>query len=375
MDRYRVLYLVSRRAVTSVPLDVACHLDLSQFDLTIVTCFLSRPAAEDTAGSIPVVELAARHQYDVRAWCALYNLIQQHRPHILHVHHTLPAALGCLFGRLLNVPVIINTRHHDHTALGPGQSLLALITLGLADLIICNSNYTRSSFRWWERRLAGHKRVTAYNGVDVQRIDQSFVEPAWLRAQLGIRPGAFVIGHAGRLVREKDQATLIRALAILVDEGLDATLVVVGAGPLRDRLLSLAYSLSLENRVVFTGEIARQRVYQILHTLDLFVMSSNTEGFGNAVVEAMGARRPVVVTRAGALPEVVGEAGRLAPPRSPTALAGAILELAQLSSAALAALGEAGRSRVEACFTVQRAGAAYSRLYRQMLHQKGIVGA
>ena len=373
MGRYRVLYLVSRRAVTSVPLDLARCLDLGHFDLTIITCFASRPAAEATAGSIPIIELGARGKYDVRAWCALYYLIQQHRPHILHVHHTLPAALGCLFGRLLKVPAIVNTRHHDHTESNPGQSLLALITLGLADLILCNSNYTRRSFRWWERRLAGRKSVTVYNGVDIQRIDQSFVEPARVRAQLGLRPEAFVIGHAGRLVREKDQATLIRALAIVVDEGLDATLVVVGAGPLRDHLLSLVGSLGLENRVVFTGELARPRVYQILHTLDLFVMSSHTEGFGNAVVEAMAARRPVVVTRAGALPEVVGEAGRVAPPRSPAALAAAILEVAQLSPAALAALGEAGRGRVEACFTIQQAGAAYSRSYRQLLYQKGVV--
>jgi len=77
----------------------------------------------------------------------------------------------------------------------------------------------------------------------------------------------------------------------------------------------------------------------------------------------------------GALPEVVGEAGRLAPPRSPAALAAAILELAQLSPVALAALGKAGRNRVETCYTIQRTGAEYSRSYRQILHQKGIVAA
>ena len=372
MGRYRVLYLVSRRVATSVPLDVAGYLDLHQFDLTVVTYF--RPDDGDTPDSIAVIELGARGKYDLRAWCALYYLIRQRRPHILHVHHTLPAALGCLFGRLLSVPVIVNTRHHEHTQLGLAHSLLALIALGLANLIACNSDCTRSSFRWWERWLASHKSVTVYNGVDVQCIDQSFIEPARLRAQLGIGRGAFVIGHVGRLVREKDQATLIRSLAILVDRGLDATLIVVGAGPLRDRLLSLAQALGLKNRVIFTGQVARRRVYEILHALDLFVMTSTSEGFGNAVVEAMAARKAVVVTNAGALPEVVGHAGRLAP-RSPAALAAAILELAQLSPAVLAALGEAGRDRVESCFTIQRTGAAYSHLYRQLLQQKGIVDA
>jgi len=375
MDRYRVLYVVGRRAVTSVPVEVARHLDLGQFEVTIVTCFPAGTGSEDAAGSITVIELGARGKYDVRAWCALYYLIQQHRPHILHLHHTLPAVLGCLCGRLLNVPAIVNSRHHDQAELGLGRSFLELITLALSDLIVCNSNYTCSSFRLWERRLAGHKCLIVYNGVDIQRIDRSFVEPARIRAQLGIRADDFVIGHVGRQVREKDQETLIRALAILLDNGLAATLVVVGAGPLQARLLSLASSLGLQERVVFTGEVARQRVYEILPALDLFVMSSTTEGFGNAVVEAMAARRPVVVTNAGALPEVVGEAGRLAPPRSPAALAAAILELAQLSPVARAALGKAGRNRVETCYTIQRTGAEYSRSYRQILHQKGIVAA
>lgn len=374
MDRYRVLYLVGRLAVTSVPLEVAGHLDFNQFDVTIVAYFrspaVSLPVIQTPDGTVPLIEIDARNWYDVSAWRALYRLIQRYRPHLLHVNHTLPAVLGCLCGRLLNVPVIVNTEHHAHTYMGLVRSLLELVTLGLSTLVICNSNHTRCSFRAWEKRLAAHKSITVYNGVDIGHIDHSFSEPARLKAQLGIKPDKFVIGHAGRLVREKDQETLIRALAIVLDSGLDATLVIVGAGPLQQRLLALVQALGIDNQVIFTGEVARSRAYQILYALDLFIMSSITEGFSNAVVEAMAARRAVVVTRAGALPEIVGKAGRLAPPRSPAALAAAILEVAALGSTELEATIEAGRRRAEICFTIQRTGAEYSRLYLAMLRQK-----
>ncbi|HEX6387494.1 MAG TPA: glycosyltransferase family 4 protein [Anaerolineae bacterium] len=372
MDQYRVLYLVSRKAVTSVPLEVAGRLDLTQFNLVVVACFRSPKHLDDSAETVSL-ELGARSEYDVQAWWALYRLIQQHRPQILHVNHTLPAALGCLYGRLLNVPVIIYTRHRDHKDLGLVRNLLAFITIGLADLTVCNSNYTRNSFRWWERCLAGHKRTTVYNGVDIGSIDQNFVQPAHVRAELGVRAGEFVIGHVGRMVPEKDQETLIRALAILLRRGLNATVVMVGTGPLQNQLLFLVQSLALKNRVIFTGEVARERVYEILHVIDVFVMSSITEGFCNAVVEAMAARKPVIVTNAGALPEIVGGVGRFVPLRSPEALAEAILELAALSIDELKDLGEAGRKRAEACFTIERTGAAYSRLYGQLLQQRGIV--
>ncbi len=168
-------------------------------------------------------------------------------------------------------------------------------------------------------------------------------------------------------MREKDQETLIRAVAAARQENERVHLVIVGDGPLRSRLASLAQELELGDRVTFTGAVQRAQVYEILHASDLFVMSSITEGFCNGVVEAMAARRPVVVTQAGALPEVVGQSGWFVPPQTPGAIVNAIKEIAALPRQEIDAVTDAARRRVEDCFTIQKTARAYETIYRQRL--------
>jgi len=101
-----------------------------------------------------------------------------------------------------------------------------------------------------------------------------------------------VIATAGRLVAVKDHATLLRAFALLI-QNRPARLVIFGEGPLRDELQMLSQSLGISQRVLFAGYVEAAHIYA---RADLFVLSSLSEGFGNVLVEAMGAGVPVVST-------------------------------------------------------------------------------
>lgn len=136
-----------------------------------------------------------------------------------------------------------------------------------------------------------------------------------------------IILSMGRLQPEKNYRGLIRAFAQVRKIHDDALLLIVGSGPERDRLLSLARSLDLDNCVKILPW-ARD-VASYYKTCDVYVQPSLYEGWGLAVIEALASGAPVVMTDVGCAGEVVrnGETGLVVPPRNEQALADAIIRV------------------------------------------------
>jgi glycosyltransferase involved in cell wall biosynthesis len=134
---------------------------------------------------------------------------------------------------------------------------------------------------------------------------------AAFRRELGIGAGASVVGTIAALTTEKGLDDLVRAAAILCGRLEGVRFVVVGGGPLRDELVSLARSLGLSDRVRFAG--FRDDVAAVLRAFDCFVLPSRREGLGTSIMDAQAAGVPVVATRTGGIPELVedGETGLL----------------------------------------------------------------
>lgn len=148
---------------------------------------------------------------------------------------------------------------------------------------------------------------------------------AELRNDLGIADDEQVILSVGRLSKEKGHADLIAAFRQLVtDRSENYRLVIVGDGPERNRLQSLAEDGRFADRVRFTGQVANVQPFYAL--ADVFVMASHSEGSPNALLEAMAAGVPVVATAVGGVPEIVthNETALLVQPADPNALAAAI---------------------------------------------------
>ncbi|GMU52084.1 MAG: glycosyl transferase [Candidatus Xenobia bacterium] len=123
------------------------------------------------------------------------------------------------------------------------------------------------------------------------------------------------IAHMGRLVEGKDQATLLQAAAPVL-ERYDAELIVIGDGPSRPKLVRLSHELGVPDRVRFLG--SQPNPFPYLRQSDIFALSSRSEGFGLALVEAMACRLAVVSTRSGSGPVSILEEGRhgvLVPPQ------------------------------------------------------------
>ena len=133
----------------------------------------------------------------------------------------------------------------------------------------------------------------------------------------------------------------------------EARFLIVGTGELHETLRRKIHSLNLEQQVILTG--FRNDVLSILRSLDLFVMSSLTEGLGTSVLDAMAARRAVVATRAGGIPESVvdEETGLLTPVGDANSLSRAIVALLKDPNRRHT-VGQAGRQRAQQLFSDDR---------------------
>ena len=206
------------------------------------------------------------------------------------------------------------------------------------------------------------KRIRViFNGVDLSRFDGT--GRAAVRRELGIEEAAVVLGMVANLYPVKDHETVLRALAILHRSGRPAHLILAGEGDLEGPLRALASELELQSFVHFLGR--RSDIPAILAATDIFVLASRTEGMSNALLEAMAAGRPAVVTRVGGNPEVVAEneTGLLVPPADAPGLAEALGRL--YSDGALRErMGLAARARTAQAFSLDKTVGDYADVIR-----------
>ena len=203
---------------------------------------------------------------------------------------------------------------------------------------------------------------TVLNGIDVARFDGCADGGRSLRRELGFDEHTPVCGIVARLSPEKDHANLFDGVARVRERGMALHCLVVGDGPLRAELEHDVSARGLAGAVHFLG--ARHDIDACLGAMNVFVLSSVTEGLAMTLLEAMAASRPVVATRVGGNPEVIvdGASGFLVPPRDAGALADAI-ERVLRDPAHAAAMGAAGRQRAAQRFSLEAMVGNYAAIY------------
>jgi glycosyltransferase involved in cell wall biosynthesis len=220
-----------------------------------------------------------------------------------------------------------------------------------------------------EAALAQHlvpaaKAVAIPNGIPIgdfrPRSDEARRR---LAGTLGLAQDTALLGTVGRLHPAKDHALLLRAFAQLVTDHPQTALVIVGDGALRADLERDAHALGVADQVRFLGD--RSDVKALLCAFDLFVMSSRTEGYSIALVEACAAALPIVATAVGGNPEIVedGRNGRIVPPGDASALVAAIAGLLD-DAPRREAMGEAARQWALANGSVEAMAERYQTVYR-----------
>jgi len=191
-----------------------------------------------------------------------------------------------------------------------------------------------------------------------------------LRRQWGKDPDRFIILCVARLVKEKGVYDLIDAIHRLKQTIPGVRVVYVGSGPEKAGMKMKIAQLGLESQVIFSGFITYAQMPKAYATADCLVLPSVPtpvweEQFGYALVEAMAMGLPVISTRSGAIPEVIGEAGILVQPGSVPELAQALSSLA-VDRFRREQLSEQGRARAVRLFDARKIGGAMDNLYNSV---------
>jgi L-malate glycosyltransferase len=293
---------------------------------------------------------------------AIARIASHHEATVIHAHHYSPFVYACLAHLWRPRASVVFTEHGRLSDAPPSARRRAANRL-LAKVprrVFAVSGDLKQHLMGEGFRSDAVDVV--YNGIDVGALPDVNAR-AHAREVLGASHDIIVIGTVARLDPVKDIGTLLRAAAHVVAI-MSAMIVVIGDGPERSRLETLAVELGLEAHVLFLGH--RDDARALLAGFDIYVNSSISEGVSLTILEAMAAGLPIVATRVGGTPEVVDETcGHLVPARTTEPLSSALVDLAQQAHVRRE-LGRAGRQRVEARFTLDRMVAAYRDVYASL---------
>lgn len=351
----------------TVLLNIVRRLDLGRFEPSVLVTGTGWLHDQLVAAGIDTRIESSTKANDWGFLGRLVALIRSQQFDIVHSHLDGMNFYAALAGLRSHRPVVVTY----HGAIGDWnrRNFKNRLKYGLirhtASRIVTVSDYLRKNLTSaWGFPEAKMERI--YNGVDFAAFESAEVTRP-LREELDLPQDSLLVGMVGNIRKSKGYPYLIEAARKTVSRFASAYFIIVGhgKGALLDDLTQRIDEAGLRDRVLLTG--FRDDVPQIVKQLDLFVLSSTTEGLSIATIEAMGLGKPVVVTASGGPQEIVtdGATGYIVPPADAQALARRIGDMLA-SPDERNRLGTAAREAVRRRFSIEGNVEAYQRLYLEI---------
>jgi glycosyltransferase involved in cell wall biosynthesis len=312
-------------------------------------------------GITPIL-LDAKGSFNRAYLFALCKLIRREHADLVQSHLLGSNVYCAMAGLLTRTPVV--TTFHGAVDIGERERFKGLkfgaINAG-ARCVVAVSESLRSDILERTPLKAGKTRVI-YNGIDTTTFNRPRSDR--LRRQFGWTEDDIIIGSLGNIRPAKGYDIMLRAAALLEKSQRSYRFVVAGQGKgqLYDELLQLREELGLQDRVHFLGFV--ENPAEFLSSLDMFLLTSTSEGFSIATIQAMSAKLPVVATRSGGPEEIVthGEDGLLVAIRDPKAIADSVESLGA-NPGLRTALAEQARKHVLQTFDLSVMLGEYEKVY------------
>lgn len=230
--------------------------------------------------------------------------------------------------------VVICSRHDEDPFFPAGHRIVSKLLFKIVDL---KTEIWIAISKSVKIKMISYKEIPHNQDIEVahygykgnnNELDESLVIE--LKKRYKLEEDYFVIGCVARLVWQKDHSTLLKSFQIYKLSNPRAKLLLIGDGPMRRQLMEQSTKLGIEDSVVFTGKVSSVREH--LRLLNVFVLPSQTEGFGLVLLEAMEMNLPIIGSNTSAIPEVVGASGLLFEPGNELDLAEKIHKLETLET-------------------------------------------
>ncbi|TLN23342.1 glycosyltransferase family 4 protein [bacterium] len=265
--------------------------------------------------------LALRGEWDLCSAWRLSRLLKNGGFTHLHLHSSHAQGIGVIAAMMAGFENVVATRRVDfpikrkffnRVKYGPRIARFVAISKVIRGLLA-------------DCGVPPDKIRLVHSGVDTEKTKAG--SGAAFRREFGLGDGEILVGNIAHLAHHKGQIHLVEAIPAVLKAHPKVKFAIVGNGELMGELQNRAAALGLGENLIFTG--FRKDVDAIMDALDIFVMPSVMEGLGTIVADALAAKKPVVVTDAGGIPEIVddGVDGLVVPAGDPAALAGGIIRL------------------------------------------------
>ncbi len=323
------------------------------------------------ASGIPVTSFTVAepsYRHPTRFWSASRALardLRRRRIDIVHCSDLLAGYYAVLAGKLAGIPTLCHIRTTYDKISARDQSFLWWI-----DHFVFVSETVRQVFAY---RSGGRSGTVIYDGIS---IPDPAPDGSAVRAEFGIPAGVPLIGMAARVAPQKDHGTLVKAAAIVLREKPETRFLMVGdhssAREYREHYQAIQAMLKaggIQSSFIFTG--LRQDVSRLMAAMDVFVLSTNSEGLPLVLLEAMALCKPVVATAVGGIPELIRdeENGLMHRHADAEQLAAKLLSLLRDPEHAKV-LAEAGYQDVRTRFTPANNAADLERVYRKLVRRR-----
>ncbi|ELS03860.1 glycosyltransferase [Xenococcus sp. PCC 7305] len=354
---------------------------LSRIDRTKFDPYVISLMGKDSFGDrimaldIPVHTLEiARGKLSLQKFTKLISLVRQEQPDIIQgwMYHASFAAQLAQFLAFKSIPVLWNIRHSLYSLDYEKKGTAAIIRLlnkisNFPSKIIYNSQTSATQHQ--KLGYKSHKTVVVPNGFDINLFQPSSDNRLSLRKELGLAEETFLIGRICRYHPMKDHDSFLRAAALLLQNFPQLHFVLVGTEVDGNnyQLSKLINTLNIGDKLHLLGE--RQDISRLTSALDIATSSSYFgEAFPNIIGEAMACEVPCVATDVGDSAAIIGETGKIVPPKNPQALADSCQELILLGAEGRKALGAKARQKVIKHYSLDAIVAQYQRLYINTLN-------
>lgn len=250
----------------------------------------------------PLFDLKKKPGIDIGLFFRIAKVIKQQDIEVVHTNNFatwLYVTIACFFMRNVRV---IHTEHSTVRGHKKRRYLAEKLISYITYQVVTVSEQVKTNMVEL-CHVAPSKISVITNGIDIDKFKLDQTVRKSIREKLNIEPSCILFGTVGRAVPVKDQASMIKAFSKISPAEPVAKLAIVGDGPCLGDLRKLVAELSLEDRVLLLGE--RHDIPDLLSAMDVYVVSSLSEGMSISMLEAMSSSLPVIATNVGGNPELV----------------------------------------------------------------------
>ncbi|UCE24393.1 MAG: glycosyltransferase [Candidatus Zixiibacteriota bacterium] len=351
----------------TVLVNIARHMDRSRFNPYVVLHKSRWVHQQLEAIGVPTRIIPCGRSWDIGFLYRFVKTCRELKINVIHAHLFGAGLYASLAGVILRVPVIV-TFHNELLLPGRRERFLRLknfLIRHLASRLILVADFMKDDYVSRGKYPAGRLQ-TIYNGIECTS-NETPSDVAVLRKELGLSESDLVVGHVANFRPPKGHRYLAEAAAKVCAEIPNAKFLLVGEfgdGSIKSEVEMLAGQFGIQDKLLMLG--FRSDVGRLLNLIDVFVLSSISEGHPLSVVEAMAAGKPVVATNVGGLPEIVdqGETGYLVEPGDSSTLAEKLCLLLR-NSDLRERMGHRSRELARRRFSLETMMTGYEKLYQE----------